>query len=335
MVPRHSVISLIGVVSCLLLTGCWLFQKSSDKAILSFGFASPAAEGVIDETAHTVSVSVPSGTDMTALAPYISVSPDAFVVPFAGVAQDFSQAVTYTVTAEDGSTQEYEVSVSVPVSGLALDHASMILHVGDACMLAAAVAPADAMDQTVTWSSSDPSVVAVSSAGLVAAVAAGSASITAASADGGMTAACAFTVTPVWFVGEWFLGTSLEDTSGSGSVLSVVGTRPAAISDRFGASSSACTFDGTGGFTAAPVSYSSINGNFSMSIWSTPDASVTQYAEATNGIMGTADQQWLVAPNHSMMVYGSGSGVCAGISCGTNCISVWEHTDGYNYPILV
>lgn len=112
---------------CVLLSGCPPVvaptipaEKSSDKAILSFSFATPAAEGATSETAHTVSVQVPAGTALTALVPTITVSPGATVDPASGVAQDFTAVVNYTVTAEDGTTQGYAVAVyhAVPRDGL-------------------------------------------------------------------------------------------------------------------------------------------------------------------------------------------------------------------------
>ncbi|MBD2755683.1 outer membrane protein assembly factor BamB family protein [Spirosoma validum] len=87
--------------------------KSSAKAITAFSFnsLSPAVTGTIDATAKTISATVASGTDVTKLVPTITVSDKATVSPVSGVTQDFSKAVTYTVTAEDGSTQAYTVSV--------------------------------------------------------------------------------------------------------------------------------------------------------------------------------------------------------------------------------
>jgi subtilisin family serine protease len=84
---------------------------SSAKAITSFVIGS--STGTIDETAHTIAVVVPYGTDITALAPTIVVSDKATVNPASGVAQDFTSPVTYTVTAEDNTTQDYTVTVIV------------------------------------------------------------------------------------------------------------------------------------------------------------------------------------------------------------------------------
>jgi surface protein len=86
-------------------------NPSSAKAITSFIFGSPAATGEIDETDHTISIAVPSGTAVTALEPTIAHTGES-ISPESGVAQDFSNPVTYTVTAEDGSTQDYLVTLA-------------------------------------------------------------------------------------------------------------------------------------------------------------------------------------------------------------------------------
>ncbi|HOD35390.1 MAG TPA: beta-propeller fold lactonase family protein [Syntrophales bacterium] len=62
---------------------------------------------------NTVAVTMPYGTDVTALAPTITVSPGATIDPASGVAQDFTTPQTYTVTAMDGVTQKtYKVTVT-------------------------------------------------------------------------------------------------------------------------------------------------------------------------------------------------------------------------------
>lgn len=88
---------------------------SSVKAITAFAFngLTPAVVGTVDETAKTVTASVPAGTVVTALVPTITVSDKATVAPLSGVATDFTSAVTYTVTAEDGTTQAYTVTVTI------------------------------------------------------------------------------------------------------------------------------------------------------------------------------------------------------------------------------
>nr|AGS53837.1 hypothetical protein [uncultured bacterium contig00054] len=91
-------------------------EKSDAKAITHFYFPSPVdEEGVIDEDAKTVSVNVPHGTDVTALTPSVTVSPKASYSPKG--AQDFSSPVTYTVSAEDGTKQDYTVTVTAASAG--------------------------------------------------------------------------------------------------------------------------------------------------------------------------------------------------------------------------
>ena len=56
----------------------------------------------------TIEATFAKNTNVSALAPNITVSPKATVVPASGVAQDFSggKVVQYTVTAEDGKTKK-------------------------------------------------------------------------------------------------------------------------------------------------------------------------------------------------------------------------------------
>ena len=88
--------------------------KSGAKAITAFDFASPAATGIVTEATHSVEVIVPVATNLTALVPTIAISPHATISPSSDVATNFTTAVTYTVTAEDGGTQAYSVTVINP-----------------------------------------------------------------------------------------------------------------------------------------------------------------------------------------------------------------------------
>jgi hypothetical protein len=88
--------------------------KSSEKQITSFTFSglNPQVNGIFDSAKHTITFTVPSDVDITSLNPIISVSPNAAITPGSGNFQDFTNPVTYTVTAEDGSTQIYTVIVN-------------------------------------------------------------------------------------------------------------------------------------------------------------------------------------------------------------------------------
>ncbi|SHF11456.1 hypothetical protein SAMN02745151_02821, partial [[Clostridium] propionicum DSM 1682] len=83
------------------------------KAITAFNFngLTPAVTGTVNEGAKTIALTVPYGTDVTALVPSITHT-GASVSPNTGVAHDFTSPVTYTVTAADNSTQAYTVTVT-------------------------------------------------------------------------------------------------------------------------------------------------------------------------------------------------------------------------------
>ncbi|MBN1111594.1 MAG: choice-of-anchor J domain-containing protein [Bacteroidales bacterium] len=85
---------------------------SNESLIKSFTIANQIGETVIDNTAKTVKVVMTKGTDLTSLAPSVTVSDNATVAPNSGATVDFSKgAVNYTVTAEDESTSVYSVTV--------------------------------------------------------------------------------------------------------------------------------------------------------------------------------------------------------------------------------
>ncbi|MGV2788103.1 hypothetical protein GNF98_20950 [Clostridium perfringens] len=71
----------------------------------------------------------------------------------------------------------------------------MTLAVGAEETLTATVAPANATNKAVTYSSSDPTIATVTNAGKVTAVAEGTATITVKTTDGNKTANCTVTVT--------------------------------------------------------------------------------------------------------------------------------------------
>ena len=102
---------------------------------------------------------------------------------------------------------------SIAVTGVTLDKSTLSLEAGQTGILTATVAPENATNTNVTWSTSDANVATVSN-GTVTAVAAGTATITVTTADGGKTATCAVTVTGGDEPGEgatYYLAETLED----------------------------------------------------------------------------------------------------------------------------
>ncbi|MDR1318784.1 MAG: InlB B-repeat-containing protein, partial [Treponema sp.] len=75
------------------------------------GFSCKEATGVVDRAERTVTVTVPHGMPLTSLVPAITVSPGASIEPASGVERDFTNPVTYTITAANKSTATWTVTV--------------------------------------------------------------------------------------------------------------------------------------------------------------------------------------------------------------------------------
>ncbi len=95
--------------------------KSDAKALTSLVFNAGDNEALsenvtasITEANKGITIAIPNGTDLSALIPTIQVSAKASVSPTG--AQNFSNPLTYTVTAEDGSTATYTISIFILVT---------------------------------------------------------------------------------------------------------------------------------------------------------------------------------------------------------------------------
>ena len=120
---RHIRIFTVLLLSIsLLLTACKSGSgddpASSAKAITAFSIVSPAATGVIDEANKTIAVTVPFGTDVTALiATCVTTGVEVKVGDIVQVSgttpNDFTNPVAYTAIAADGTTATYTVTVIV------------------------------------------------------------------------------------------------------------------------------------------------------------------------------------------------------------------------------
>lgn len=99
-----------------------------------------------------------------------------------------------------------DIIMPVAVTGITLDQAIMTLTAGGATgTLVATVAPADATNQSVNWTSSNE-VVATVAGGVVTPLTAGTTTIIVATVDGGLTATCAVTVLAPVAVGDSYGG---------------------------------------------------------------------------------------------------------------------------------
>ncbi|MEG2098040.1 MAG: Ig-like domain-containing protein, partial [Pseudoflavonifractor sp.] len=88
-----------------------------------------------------------------------------------------------------------DATKNVAVTGIKLDQTIANLTVGKKLQLTGSISPANASNQTVTWTSGASSVAQVNSDGLVTAMKAGTTIITAKTIDGSKTAKCTVTVT--------------------------------------------------------------------------------------------------------------------------------------------
>lgn len=116
-ITMKHILKPLGFLLLLLLAACIKEDKfglSEFKEIKAFEIPGQASATTINATERTVVIPFDEGEDVTARTPSnIEISNMAEISPGAGQAQDFSQPVTYTVTAEDGSRAEWVVSAAV------------------------------------------------------------------------------------------------------------------------------------------------------------------------------------------------------------------------------
>lgn len=129
-------------------------------------------------------------------------TPTATTFNVTGLAANTSYSMTVRAkdAANNYSAQSSALSVTtnavanVPVTGVSLSPTSASVNVGSSTTLTATVAPSNATNKTVTWSSNNTSKATVNASGVVSGVAAGSATITATTQDGNKTATCTITI---------------------------------------------------------------------------------------------------------------------------------------------
>lgn len=95
--------------------------------------------------------------------------------------------ITCRAALADGTeiSAEVEITVTVPVKALQLTGANRItLHKGESTKITYSIQPANATDQSLVWTSSNPGTVQVNADGTVTGVSAGTAKVTASTQDG-------------------------------------------------------------------------------------------------------------------------------------------------------
>lgn len=109
-------------------------------------------------------------------------------------ANNAGEAMITAATRWGNNTASCAVSVIVPVTGIQLDQEQVVISSGSSKQLFAVIAPDDATNQGVTWTSSNPETVSVNEDGLITAKRIGTTTVTATSVDGGFCANCIVTV---------------------------------------------------------------------------------------------------------------------------------------------
>ncbi|WP_083691940.1 Ig-like domain-containing protein [[Flexibacter] sp. ATCC 35103] len=130
-----------------------------------------------------------------------------FVIP-AALAGTYKDAYTgANVTLVSGATQSFNAFqyivltntnvATVAVTGVSVSPATATVGLGSTQQLNPTIAPANATNQNVTWTSSNTAVATVNASGLVSAVSAGTTTITVKTVDGNKTATSAITVAAI------------------------------------------------------------------------------------------------------------------------------------------
>lgn len=127
-------------------------KKSSANLITKFEYAAATLISYDEET-KTYTLNFPHGTDVSKITPNIEVSEGASFNPEAGSEFDLSSPKSVTVTAEDGSTQEYKIVATLGKSSENSINSAKLLVDGLPSDVAAGVVDNDAntVKFTIPW----------------------------------------------------------------------------------------------------------------------------------------------------------------------------------------
>ena len=197
----------------------------------------------------------------------------------------------------------HRLAATVSVTGVSLSPTTASVGVGGNTSLTATVAPTDATEQKVNWTSGNNAIATVSGSGVVSGVAVGTVTITATTQDGNKTATCTVTVTPkVVVTGVTVSPTAISIAAGATTTLAAtIAPSDATITVVTWTSSNTAiaTVSSTGlvtGKTAGNATITAItqDGNF------TSDATIT--------VSAVANKSFKIMPLGDSKVEGGGTG---------------------------
>ncbi len=244
-----------------------------------------------------------------------------------------------TVTTQDGGRKDnctVTVGNFVHVSSVGITRDALVFEeVGASETLVAVVAPGNATNQAVTWSSSSDEIATVDQTGLVTAVATGKATITVTTDDGGLTAECKVTIAvPVTSVGLNKNSLTLEVVKGEILVATVM---PANATNKGVIWSSdkpkiASVHPSSGEVTALSAGEAAITATTrdgsktdvcTVTVTDTVDPAAPTYNNVTGIVMDVADP-YVLQYGGKYYIYGTGNNSSRGIK-------VYESTDLVNW----
>jgi chitinase/poly(3-hydroxybutyrate) depolymerase len=87
--------------------------STNAKNFLTFSIPNQVGASVINTTNNTITVTMPSGTNLASLIPTFTLSPNCLTAKASGIANDFTSNVQYTVNHTDNSSKTWTIIVSL------------------------------------------------------------------------------------------------------------------------------------------------------------------------------------------------------------------------------
>lgn len=286
--------------------------SATAKAFTAFGIQSPVATGSIDEANKTIAVALPYGTKTTSLIATFATSGVKVMVGSAiqlsGQTQnDFSNSVAYTVYAQDGSSADYSVTVSVPTSSVSIGTQSTPIAAGiggTATFAVTSIGIPDATAGTLTWyTSSDGKTPTTAPSGVTATL--GPLSSNAATI--GITSASSVTAGSYYFAIAYGTAISPITTLSIAQATVSVGSQSGSVTAGATASVSfpVTTSNIADGAIGTFAWYSSSSGGSTITAPSSITASVTAVASGQATITMTPSSTWVAGSYYFALLEGS------------------------------